>query len=250
MSFVEPIDPLDIQIFAEGYQYDPLEFVEFESALHSRVEVYAGNKSQQMLPHMERTAHSLEKFMHFKFMDEKVINNIARGFSLHDVVKVTTDPAYWTGHDGPLPDILKAMRKIAHVDGGWEFLEEAVKPFPRLHGHPHLSVIGAGIRYHHERINGSGPFGLIGDQLGFIVQMMGIVDEFDGKTLPRPGREPKDSGLIFTEMSGEPSPIDGIVRHKGEFDAGLLYEFRAVKLQLSAKHLSEVPSEACKLTIS
>ena len=60
------------------------------------------------------------------------------------------------------------------------------------------------MRYHHERLDGSGyPDGLRGDQIPLLAQILSIVDIYDALTTDRPYRRALPPDRAIEELSGE-----------------------------------------------
>jgi HD-GYP domain-containing protein (c-di-GMP phosphodiesterase class II) len=58
-----------------------------------------------------------------------------------------------------------------------------------------------GIRYHHERIDGTGyPFGLAGDRIPLPAKVIAVVDSFDAMTNVRPYRKPLSRDKVLKEL--------------------------------------------------
>lgn len=58
-----------------------------------------------------------------------------------------------------------------------------------------------GIRYHHEKIDGTGyPFGLVGERIPLPARLVAVVDTFDAMTNVRPYRKPLPRDKVINEL--------------------------------------------------
>ena len=98
---------------------------------------------------------------------------------LHDIGKLAI-PEYILSKPGKLTDSEFAKMK-SHVEIGANILEPIHFPYP---------VVPI-IRYHHERVNGSGyPFGLKGHEIPLGSKILAVADTFDALTAQRTYRTP------------------------------------------------------------
>ncbi len=93
--------------------------------------------------------------------------------------------------------------------------------------HPHIHVTQAIQLYHHERIDGTGYEGLLGDDLGQIIKAICIVDAFDGDMIHRPHQPAKrtpEEALERLKNGG---------KYQGAFDPFMLDQFIDFTLSVS-----------------
>lgn len=107
------------------------------------------------------------------------IEALGRGGVLHDIGKIGVPDAVLL-KPGPLTDEERRLMRTHTVIGdrlcGQLRLLERVRPI---------------VRWHHERLDGSGyPDGLCGDAIPLVAQIVSVVDVFDALTTWRPYRQP------------------------------------------------------------
>ncbi len=137
--------------------------------------------------HIERVAN-LSVSLGSRFdLTPKRLEALRLGGALHDIGKIM------------IPDnILMKPGKLSakefvimqtHPEKGWEICLPLKKNLGEA-----LDVI----RYHHEKLDGSGyPYGLQGEEIPITAQIMAVVDIFDGLTTDRPYREALDRNQAF-----------------------------------------------------
>ncbi len=226
----EPILPTFFKETSSSYSYDAKVFGALEQVLWDRMQSYAGLFGQTMVEHLARVSTHLYGTMKHLGYDEVISKNIAHAFRLHDAGKVLQDVSLWGLEDKPSEEIRKLRPE--HTNLGVTLLDDVLKEFPHLKDHPHTGIIASFMKYHHERINGKGPQGLMGDHLGDILEIGGIVDCVDGKSVLRTADKALPPNQIETmvkektaqalrDMTGLPA-FTAIDKHKGEFRTDLL----------------------------
>jgi putative two-component system response regulator len=136
-------------------------------------------------------------------LDPHTRSSLWAGGYLHDLGKLAV-PLRVLAKSGRLTDEEFAFIR-AHPSDGAEILE----------GIPTLQHLTTGVRYHHERWDGSGyPEGLSRDRIPLVAQIMAVCDAYDAMTSTRAyrnSREPevaraevaKESGRHFGPMAAE-----------------------------------------------
>ena len=100
---------------------------------------------------------------------------LKRGALLHDIGKMAIPDAILLNPGGLTPEEYALMQ--SHTTVG----EQLCADFQALR------QVRSIVRHHHERLDGSGyPDGLVGAQVSFLAQIVGLVDVLDGLTTPRP----------------------------------------------------------------
>ncbi|MEQ1856484.1 MAG: HD domain-containing phosphohydrolase [Longimicrobiales bacterium] len=114
------------------------------------------------------------------------------GGYLHDLGKLAV-PLRVLAKSGRLTDEEFAFIR-AHPSDGAEILE----------GIPTLQHLTTGVRYHHERWDGSGyPEGLSGDRIPLVAQIMAVCDAYDAMTSTRAYRNSRDPEVARAEVAKE-----------------------------------------------
>ena len=113
------------------------------------------------------------------FNNHEDLEALSTAALLHDIGKLAI-PEYILSKPGKLTDSEFAKMK-SHVEIGANILEPIHFPYP---------VVPI-IRYHHERVNGSGyPFGLQGHEIPLGSKILAVADTFDALTAQRTYRTP------------------------------------------------------------
>jgi len=114
------------------------------------------------------------------------------GGYLHDLGKLSV-PLRVLAKNGRLTEEEFAYIR-AHPSDGAEILESI----------PTLRHLTAGVRYHHERWDGSGyPEGLSGDRIPMVAQIMAVCDAYDAMTSTRAYRDSRPSEAALMEVERE-----------------------------------------------
>ena len=129
-------------------------------------------------------------------MSDEDVENVRIGAILHDIGKIGFSDQVFSNQDITLADgLLEEIRN--HPEIGFNILGS-------------LDFIGPAIdyvRYHHERLDGSGyPSGLKGEQIPLGAQIVSVADCFDAITTERSyqkGRNDNEAFSILREMSGK-----------------------------------------------
>lgn len=128
--------------------------------------------------HCERLASHAVVLGRTLGLPEEDLDALHRGGYLHDVGKVGIPDSVLLKPGALTPAEFDLMKK--HPDIG----DMLCAPLQSLQ---HVRPI---IRFHHERLNGSGyPLGLKGDAVPLLAQIVGIVDVYDALTSKRPYRD-------------------------------------------------------------
>ncbi len=166
--------------------------------------------------HLSWTSDTLKNFLRFLDYDDDIADKTGQAFKRHDIGKASM-PGQWKITEGKqnISEDQKLERTKMHCILGAQ----------RIHVEMELSapertqddIIGFTIAkhlalFHHERLNGSGPFKRKAEDMCPILRAATIVDTFHGKL-----KAGKNVDQICAEMASD--------KHKGEFDTGLLSKF-------------------------
>lgn len=132
-------------------------------------------------------------------LNETSLQNMEAAAKLHDIGKLAV-PDTILGKPGPLAaSEFAAVQKHAQI-GARMLAQSALAP-----------VAIQAIRYHHERLNGSGyPESLAGPEIPLIARIIGVADCFDALTSPRVYRKPLtlDAALDILETQARENILD------------------------------------------
>jgi HD-GYP domain-containing protein (c-di-GMP phosphodiesterase class II) len=166
--------------------------------------------------HLEWTAKELGDFLIDQGYDERMARTVQVLFSIHDSGK-TLQPGLWKiTEEKQIRTDWEKQERPKHGPLGVNVLRAAIeKSGIQLTGEECkvLAVAEYLMVYHHERLNGRGPFKKAGEEMCGILRAATIIDTFHGKL-----KAGKPADAIFTEMAEE--------KHAGEFDLPLLERFK------------------------
>jgi len=129
-----------------------------------------------------------------KDFDEKFLEHLHIASLLHDIGKIGI-PESILNKEGPLTDEEKKKMHEHPIVGS-----VILQPIKELEA----AILG--VKYHHEKYDGSGyPEGLRGDQIPLIASIISVADTFDAMTTDRPYRK----GLSKDEAIAEVKQVSG-----------------------------------------
>lgn len=180
---------LDDVIESYDYETDPVlaeHFRPIEDALWGLIEHYGEGVNDfgaQMAAHLRRTSLDGMNFMTAALgFSEAAGRNFHAANLFQDLGKIHSDydPAIWDLPHRPTEEERAEKRK--HTLRGPQVFAAALEGAPReLLTHPHVKIVIPAIQlFHHERIDGTGPFRKNADELGRLIKMAAIVDAKDG----------------------------------------------------------------------
>lgn len=189
---------LDEVIESYDFDSDPVlqqHFHHIEQHLCRQIEEYGAginDYGKGMIAHLRRTSEDGRDFLiNGLGFSEKAGNNFYHANLLQDLGK--THPAFdislWSLPTRPTPE-QKAEKRL-HIQRGPEVFSEAVRDeFDLLFSHPHVALVIPSIQlFHHERVDGTGPQGKTGEQMGKVIKTACIVDAKDGDMIRRPHQD-------------------------------------------------------------
>jgi putative nucleotidyltransferase with HDIG domain len=125
-------------------------------------------------------------------LDSHTRSIVWAGGYLHDLGKLAVPLRVLTKTSRLSEEEFEYIR--AHPTDGAEILENI----------PTLRHLTTGVRYHHERWDGSGyPEGLSGDRIPIVAQIMAVCDAFDAMTSTRAYRDSRPPERAFEEVASE-----------------------------------------------
>ena len=155
--------------------------------------------------HIKRVVHYSLRIARALGLSDELLEQVRLAAVLHDVGKIAVEDRILKKTSSLDPEEWKVMQ--THSEQGYELLQ-------RLDG---LRDVMAGVRFHHERWDGSGyPFALEGDEIPLLARIISVADTYDAMVSTRPYRKGMDPQLAFDE----------IVRHRGtQFDPAVVDAF-------------------------
>lgn len=188
--------PANIDALIDSYdvETDPVLLLLFNDIIESlfeQIQHYQldGNEyGTKLSQHLTRTSMIAREFVeHGLGLSNRAARNVFDANLLQDLGKIHPDydPDIWDLPHRPSEE--ERAKKRLHPARGVELLDRALADSPdELKNHPHIQVIKAIQLYHHERVDGTGAYGLTGDQMGQVMQAICIIDAFDGDMIHRP----------------------------------------------------------------
>ncbi len=150
---------------------------------------------------VSRVAYEIGRRLNF---DESLLENIVKGALLHDVGKIGIPDSILNKRDALSEDERRAIQ--SHPLLGVRILE--TNPV----FDPYLDIV----RYHHERLDGSGyPDGLRGDDIPLSAQIVAVADVFSALTTSRAYREAVSPSKAMEDIY----PLRGIKLNADAVDA-------------------------------
>lgn len=129
--------------------------------------------------HIERVSNIAVNLGRRIGLSSRQLEALRLGGALHDIGKIIIADTILMKPGKLSADEFLAMQ--AHAERGWEICLPLKKNLGEA-----LEVI----RYHHEKLDGSGyPFGLKGDNIPIVAQIMAVVDIYDALVSDRPYRK-------------------------------------------------------------
>jgi putative two-component system response regulator len=142
--------------------------------------------------HCQRLAHYATRLGREINLDESDLSALARGGFLHDIGKIAVPDAVLL-KDGELdPYESRVMRKHPLVGDNL------------CAGLRSLNQVRPIVRYHHERLDGTGyPDGLRNSEVPLLAQVVSVVDIFDALTTDRPYRVARPADVALQILADE-----------------------------------------------
>lgn len=161
--------------------------------------------------HIERVSQYAMELAGILELSSTDMEAIRKGGQLHDIGKIALDESL-INKPGKLTPEEYAMVK-----------EHPLVGYKICHSLKSVRYALPVIRWHHEKIDGSGyPDGLKGDEIPIAVRIMAIVDVYDALTTKRPYKEAYPPAKAFAILEEEVA--------KGWWDGELVEKFKHIKL--------------------
>ncbi|MEO5616572.1 MAG: HD-GYP domain-containing protein [Candidatus Eisenbacteria bacterium] len=161
--------------------------LELMSKFIDSVDRYTENHSRRVATFAVEMARSLG-------LPENEVENIRVGAYLHDIGKVDISTDVLRKAAGLTPEEMEEMRR--HVDVG----ERMVRSMGGI-----LKHVIPMVAYHHERWDGTGYKGLMGEDIPLGARLIAVADTYDAIVMDRAyrkGRTPRQAMKIIREASG------------------------------------------------
>lgn len=184
-------------------------FIQIVSALASSIEAkdaYTSGHTERVVQHSLLIAYNLKHVLRTKSW-EKFTENLKIAALLHDIGKI-----------GIPENILNKISSLS--DEERKIIENHPSIGATILGHvEELGDVLAGVKYHHERYDGTGyPYHLKGRQIPLIAAIVCLADAFDAMTMDRPYHKAlsyKDAIKEIRKNRGKqfaPSVVDAFLR--------------------------------------
>lgn len=227
------LSAFDIETQLRMYPYDSKRLDEVYKALDKEIQAFDPFKKNEEggLPfggsvvqsygeyledHLIWTSETLRNFLMFMGYEEEIADKSAQHFKRHDIGK-TLMPGQWKITEGKqnLTEEQRHQRTLMHCILGAQRIQQKVESI--AHDRTDNEIMGYTVGkymalFHHERLNGTGPFKRTGSDMCPILRAATIVDTFHGKL-----KAGKSHDQICEEMASD--------KHKGEFDLEILGKF-------------------------
>ena len=139
--------------------------------------------------HSERVAHYSATIATILDLPEEDVENVRVSALMHDVGKIGIEDSILR-KAGPLTDEEFEIMKT-HPTVGAAIMDHV----------PQLEAMMAGIKCHHENVNGTGyPDGLTGDEIPLQAKIVSVADTFDAMTTNRPYQKAMEITYVFARM--------------------------------------------------
>ena len=139
--------------------------------------------------HSERVAHYSATIATILDLPQEDVENVRVSALMHDVGKIGIEDSILR-KAGPLTDEEFEVMKT-HPTVGAAIMDHV----------PQLEAMMAGIKCHHENVNGTGyPDGLKGDEIPLQAKIVSVADTFDAMTTNRPYQKAMEITYVFARM--------------------------------------------------
>ena len=173
-----------------------------------KVTHYVESRDQNRSGHSRRVGELSKRIAREIGLDEKVCSELCVAGQLHDIGLLAVPEAIMSSHSKCGVDDFRLIKKHSEVS------YELLLPLDAL-SRKTLSAI----RYHHERMNGTGyPAGLAGEQVPIEARILAVADSYDAMTHDRPYRKAMEPIQAMSELRRccpagyDPQCVDALAR--------------------------------------
>lgn len=132
---------------------------------------------------------TLLKYIPQHLVNDNFENSLQISALLHDIGKIGIPEHILNKTETLLPEEMKVIEK--HPILGAEILEPITE----------FKTISLGVKYHHERFDGTGyPCGLKGENIPLIAAIISVADAYDAMTSDRPYRKSLEKNMVIKEI--------------------------------------------------
>lgn len=218
---------LDDVIESYDYETDPVlseHFRPIEDALWALIEHYGegiNDYGRVLAAHLRRTSLDGMKFMTDALdFSEKAGRNFHAANLLQDLGKIHSDYDVTIWDLPHRPTEAERAEKRKHTLRGPQVFAAALADAPAiLLNHPHVKIVIPAIQlFHHERVDGTGPFSRKGEEMGQLIKMTAIVDTKDGDMNKRTHQDFRRSEAESLLRMKSVSDYDADGKYDGAFD--------------------------------
>jgi hypothetical protein len=188
--------PLDFQFGPDDPHFSQIDdFYRHQlQLLHDKPSLIArpvGTPSDTYL-HSMRVANDVAAFARYIGLAEHMAENLRWAVSLHDIGKLDVAVEILDKPDKLTDEEFKEMQR--HTEYGAKRIKSlGIK-------HPILKLAGEIAKYHHERDDGKGYFGIKGKSIPYFVRMVQLCDIYDAVSKPRSYRTEKEQLTPYETM--------------------------------------------------
>ena len=142
--------------------------------------------------HSVRVAEDVRTFALYIGLSKRIADNLFWAVQLHDIGKLDVPPEILNKPDKLTPEELKEMQR--HTEYGAKRIASLGL------AHPILKLAEDIAKYHHERHDGTGYYGLKGKDIPYRVRLVQLCDIYDAVSAPRSYRSEKEQLSPYDTM--------------------------------------------------
>ena len=173
-----------------------------------RVTHYVEGRDRYWAGHSRRVGELTEQIARQMHLDDKLCTELGVAGQLHDIGLLAVPESVISNYTKFGVDEFRSIKK--HSEVSYELLD----PLDALRREALLAI-----RYHHERMNGTGyPAGLAEDQIPIEARILAVADSYDAMTHDRPHRRAMEPMQAMSELRRccpagyDPQCVDALAR--------------------------------------